>query len=468
MKRTYYWLLFYVWAGCTHSIAYAQQDTFTYDTYLQIVSQQHPIAQQIRLLQSKAEQELQRAKGNFDPQLATQWDGKQFNGSRYYSLFNSSVKVPTWWGVEVEGGYLHNYGTYLSPSDKTPYDGHAYLGINVPLLNGLLTNERRTAVEQARLLQATNQAQIRTYLNDLLYESAKAYWEWAFAYNEVTIWEQSAALSVQRLAATKEAFVQGDKPAMDTLESFANLQDRLLRLQESRLDLQQARLALNNYLWATTGQPLELAPNARPQMLTALAPLDSAALASILTQLPNAHPDIQLYRFQLQNLAIEGKLKANKQLPKLDLKYNLLAYNGADFFYTGADALAENYKWGVKFSMPLLLRQSRADYQLNQIKIRETQFKLDQKGLELANKVRNYFAEVNNYTAQVAILQNNVDNYQRLLAAEQDKFQLGESSVFLLNSRELKVVETQQKLYATLAKLAKARASLAWAAAQLQ
>ncbi|MGQ3015574.1 MAG: TolC family protein, partial [Flavobacteriales bacterium] len=39
-----------------------------------------------------------------------------------------------------------------------------------------------------------------------------------------------------------------------------------------------------------------------------------------------------------------------------------------------------------------------------------------------------------------------VNNYQRLLDAENRKFGIGESSLFLLNSRESKLIESQQKL----------------------
>ena len=39
-----------------------------------------------------------------------------------------------------------------------------------------------------------------------------------------------------------------------------------------------------------------------------------------------------------------------------------------------------------------------------------------------------------------------VINYQSLLDAETEKFRVGESSIFLLNSREQKLIEAQMKL----------------------
>lgn len=433
-----------------------------------MVVQHHPTAQQIRILAARAEQELRSERGQqFDPTLNSNLDFKQFGGRQYYSFFSTYLNVPTWWGVEIEAGYLLNQGYYLTDDDKTPEGGHAYLGIKVPLLQGLITNERRTLVEQARLISSANAQQIRTQLNDLLYAATLQYWAWAAAYQEVDIWQQALELGRQRLDATRIAFQQGDKPAIDTLESYANLLDREMRLQEARLQLLKEQTALDNFLWSPQLAPLQLAPNARPDAMPTNTGIDSVKLNALLGQVGTLHPDLQIYNLQIQHFQLDQKLKRNKILPKLDLKYNFLANQRVDFFAPGAGAFVENYKFGLKFSMPIFLRHSRAELELNKLKIQETRFKQQQKELEIRNKIRNYFAEVATYEQQLALIEQNLQNYRRLLDAEQEKFRLGESSIFLLNSREMKVIEMLQKRLSTLGKLAKAQASLSWAAALL-
>lgn len=440
------------------------QEIFSYAAFMQTVAQQHPLAQSARLAADRAAAELQKSKGaGFDPQLNAGWDTKQFSQTQYYGLFAAYVQVPTWYGVEVEGGYLLNQGYYLNPENKTPTSGHAYLGVKIPLLQGLITNERRTAVEQARLLQSASTQQIRSSLNELLYLSAQAYWRWAAAYQEVQLWQNSILLAQQRLEATRISFQQGDKPAIDTLESFSNLLDREMRLNQAQLALLQAQLEINNYLWSPQQTPLELPASAQPDPLPLQPAYDSTQLQSAMQSIMTQQPDIQLYQIQLRHLQLERRQKRNKILPKLDFKYNFLAYEHVNFFGTGADAFVENYKMGLKFTMPLFLRQSRADLQLTELKIRETDYKIQQKQLETQNKIRAYYAEINTYAQQLALIQRNVQNYQALLAAEQEKFKIGESSVFLLNSRESKLIEAQQKLIETQSKLAKAQASFIWA-----
>lgn len=459
--------LFFCWLIFQPFLLFAQTDTFTCKQFIQLILKNHPIAKQTRLLEARAQAELQHAKGSLDPNLSATWDNKQFSQTNYYQLFNTNVKIPTVWGVEFETGFNLNKGDYLNPEEKTPYAGQLYAGVNIPLLNGFLTNERQTAIAQAGLLKNMSEAQIQTLLNDLLYDAVKIYWEWAFAYYELKVWERAYKLGQDRLAFTKIAFQQGDKPAIDTLESFSNLQDRQLRLQESLLDVQQAVFSLSNYLWSDAGEPLQISFLQTPQAFNPLFSLENAFVDSLLQQTNLQHPDIIGYGLKLQELSLDYKLKRNKLLPKLDLKYNFLSYNGADFFRTGGDAFIENYKFGMKFSVPIFLRQARANLDLNRIKTQETNYKLSQKRLEIQNKIRIYAVEVQNYTQQIALLKNNVQNYERLLEAEQDKFRLGESSIFVLNSRELKLIETQQKLYAVQSKLEKSKISLAWASARL-
>ena len=461
-----YKLLFLFLIVATVIYAQNQPTVYSFENFIKQVAIQHPTAQQIQLLAARAKLELQRARGGTDPILESQYDRKLFNESNYYNLAKINILIPTYYGVSFEAGFLSNSGDYVNPEDKTPYNGQAYAGVNVNLLQGLLTNERKVALEQSKLLIEINTNQAQNLINNLLYDAAYVYWEWSFAYNEVKIWEQAYNLATFRLAATRESFIFGDKPALDTLETYSNLLDRQLRMQEARLDFSQATIMLNNYLWQNNN-PSELPPLAIPTAIEENIIIDSVFYNRILSNLATQHPEMRLYNLQLSSLNIDQQLKNNKLLPKLDLKYNFLAYGGTNFFPNSGLDFANNYKLGLKFSYPLLTRQSRADVNLNQIKTTEVKFKQAQKQLELSNKLKNYYVEMQNYQQQINILKQNVRNYETLLAAEYEKFRLGESSIFVLNSREIKLIETQQKLLATLTKFQKAKSSLSWVAAQL-
>ena len=131
------------------------------------------------------------------------------------------------------------------------------------------------------------------------------------------------------------------------------------------------------------------------------------------------------------------------------------------------DLLTENYKWGLNFSFPLLLRKEQGKMQQVKLKQQMASNKLEQKKAELEAKIGNYYNEQQTTARQVELYEQIVQNYNRLLEAEQIKFNLGESSVFLLNTREQKLIEAQIKLAKLRGLYQKNRLALSWAAGQL-
>jgi outer membrane protein TolC len=69
---------------------------------------------------------------------------------------------------------------------------------------------------------------------------------------------------------------------------------------------------------------------------------------------------------------------------------------------------------------------------------------------------------------QSLLFQDNVLNQQALLKAEEMRFSIGESSMFLVNARENKLLETSQKLVELKTKFFKSLINIQWAAGQLR
>ena len=66
-------------------------------------------------------------------------------------------------------------------------------------------------------------------------------------------------------------------------------------------------------------------------------------------------------------------------------------------------------------------------------------------GNKLINKSESYKTQFKIYEEQQSLLFSNALNYKSLLDAEKTKFEMGESSIFLLNSRENSYLESQIK-----------------------
>jgi len=69
---------------------------------------------------------------------------------------------------------------------------------------------------------------------------------------------------------------------------------------------------------------------------------------------------------------------------------------------------------------------------------------------------------------QIDIAEDNRENYRKLYRGEETRFKSGESSLFLLISREIKLLEASQKLVELKTKLFKSYQSLQWSTGQLR
>ena len=249
------------------------------------------------------------------------------------------------------------------------------------------------------------------------------------------------------------------------------LQNRQAQLVQARVQWQNATLQLSNYLWDAHHLPRELPADVRPQGLPSPAgwlPLPPDSLTSLAELARQLHPELQKSRAKLLQLGLERRLLSNKLLPKLTLDYNVLQAGHPFNLETGASFqgtyLQNNYKLGLSFAYPLLLRQERAKLQLNRLKLRDTELALQQDTRTIQTGVRVVANDWEALREQLALQEQVVLNAERLRQGEQTRFENGESSVFLLNAREASLVSARVKLAELRAKYAQTQATLRWAA----
>jgi outer membrane protein TolC len=158
----------------------------------------------------------------------------------------------------------------------------------------------------------------------------------------------------------------------------------------------------------------------------------------------NAHPYLSQLKNKLIQLDTDLKMKKDRLKPRLNVQYNPLSE--AIGSRTITDYNINNYKWGLEFKMPLFLRKERGDVKLADLKIRDTELDVQQKTNELEAKLNNYIAEWSNTRNQIDAFRLAVNQYRQMLEAERRLFDLGESSLFLINTREQAYIQANVKL----------------------
>ncbi|GGZ12574.1 hypothetical protein GCM10007049_00330 [Echinicola pacifica] len=411
----------------------------TFGEYIHEVIHHHPLSAKARLNRQKAEANLRAARGGFDPVLSAGMDQKQYQDKMYYRKEKAELRIPTVAGIEVVGGYENNQGYYLNPENQTGDNGLWNAGIEVNILQGLLVDERRTALRQAKTYAQLAEQQQILQTNELYYEAAKVYLYWANSHKNLEVVEESTQLAQQYFLNTKESYINGEKTAMDTLEAFTMWQDRqnLLVAAEGNLIAQKANL--ENYFWQKEEVILEPQYQPQAEIDYHTVPIQAAAIPADFS----ANPQLLASQYEIETLETGRLLKQQKLWPKLKLKYMPLLSPTGD----GLPTYNQNdYKWGFGFQLPLFLRAGRGDLLLSQIKIQEKQLDLETKTLVLENKIINSKAQISYLEDQVNNQRQNVSSYQKLLEGEIEKFNYGESSVFLVNKRQEKYLEGQIKL----------------------
>ena len=412
----------------------------SYNEYLGFVKKYHPLVKNANLEISKAQANLMMARGGFDPKLQLDYNKKQFQGTEYYSIMNSSFKIPTWYGIDIKAGFDENEGYYLNPQNKTPSNGLTSLGISVPLGQGFLINQRMADLQKAKIQVKLSQAEQKLEAIAVLYDASVAYFNWKKNYEEKLLYEDYSINAQKRYDGIKSLIKEGDKPAIDSIEAGIVVKNRLLSLEDSKLKLTKAKLELSNFLWLENNIPLELAEVIIPEKKlgqTIQETLNISDLANPGFSVLN-HPKIEALQSKIDLLTVEKKMKANMLLPKIDVGYSYLAQPNPTTLNSN-----DNYKVGVDFYFPLFLRKERGSLKFTQYKIQESEFIRDLEKVQLTNKIIAQKTEIQSLTKQQKLIDKLVSDYDTMLQSEERLFTLGESSLFLINTRENNLVSAQ-------------------------
>ena len=431
------WLLLVTYF-CT---AQTDSTTLSYQDYLVNIINYHPVAQQANLKLDMAEFEWLAAKGNFDPIITSDWNQKKFDDKRYYRIFQNRLQIPTKLGIDVVAGYENTEGTFLNPENKTDQYGLWNIGIEANLLQGLLVNERQTALEQTKVMQSIAQNQQQIILNELLFVASTVYLDWQQFFYIQSVLKENENLANQYFENTKASFLGGEKTVMDTLEAYILFQDAKAMTAYNESALIEARQKVENYLWFNS-LPLELQATAQPEDYQ--KKIFQISDIRNMQAITDSNPIIVEKLNKLSYYELDLKLKKEKLKPKLKAKLNPLIATNQNNIVPSYNA--NDYKLGFDFSFPLFLRSERANVQKGKIKLQEIELDIQNKQNEILNKIENNIQQQAIIRNQLNLIQQNVNGYRALLEGENEKFRFGESSVFLLNKRQEKYINGRIKL----------------------
>lgn len=433
-------ILFISVFGC----AFGQEKNLSIDNTLDIVRKYHPVIRQSILRNEISKNELMASKGVFDPIIQINSQEKTFDNKQYYKYNSTELKIPIWYGIDIKAGTENNYGDRIDPT--LTKNKSAFVGVSMDPFRGLLVDKRKSIINQANnIVELTKNEQL-LIINDLMLDATKAYWNWVSAFYNNALLIKSVQSNKERYEVIKKSYQSGDRAPIDTTEALTQLQNFEILQTQSAVELQKARFELSNFFWTENKLPFELDETIQPVSnfeIDKIAKIEIGDLEDQINQAAQQHPKLKMTDAKLNYLDVEKRLKFVELFPSLKLNYNALDNDLRNFSTTLNTA--NNFKYGLSLSMPIFQRQARGEIAKTKNKIADLNLDRKYLSLEIENKVKSSFSDFHSLKQQIKTNELVLNANKLLFDTENNKFQMGESSLFLINNRELKFIETEQK-----------------------
>lgn len=261
--------------------------------------------------------------------------------------------------IDPKIGFEQNTGTFLNPEEQMTeifkiIFANSSPEYHFPLGKGLFTDDRRAAVQQAKLFTQLAEAEQIKLINKILLEAAKDYWQWYYAYYNYRLLNQNLLIAEEIFRRVKLNAEFGEASTLDTIQAKITLQTRLVERQESYLEFLNSGVKISNYLWDSEELPLQLSNVVAPVLVQNDGELFSVmTLEELSLQAKQNHPELTKLNVKLDQLEIDRRLAAEYIKPKIDLSYN---FRNQPITPTGdfqSFTFLNDYKFGLDFAMPI-------------------------------------------------------------------------------------------------------------------
>ena len=397
-------------------------------------------AQDVRVAEAKvAEARAKRmsAFAAFEPRVNLSSEGKDYGNDLQYRLDRAEARVGLPGGIDLVGGAAQGTGAFINPERKTPTEGLVNLGISAPLGGALVFSDRQYEWgASTRNLEIAEAKLDRTERKAIL-NAVKVYTFWQAQSEVQGAVDEALAVAAERLRLVREAFRLGERSEMDTLEAYLSWVDRSADAAKQANLTAGAIADVEQLLRGADTTGVDLA-GMRPQSLPVVLGTSRLEVGSI--------PELEMVNSALRRERLATTTAWAQWLPAPYVDYRMLQWGGSAWN-------PESVQWKVGLTVPLFNQKARAELAGAQARLRAaqanataTQNQFDIVRVQLAQQVQALDSELKALTA------SETASYA-LLQQERRRFALGESTMFILASRETKYLEAVQKRTLTSAKL---------------
>ena len=415
------------------------------DDALAIVDSHYP-----KLLQGKIEVEKASAKslekaGAFDPVLLHVSEYKRIQDITVTGEFKNAVhnesllEMPTRSGIKLFAQIRVNPNDASSPILQSGRSGEYSGGMIVPLMRNFIVNPARAEEQKAKMGEPLASINLNLSRMNVLFDCSKSYWDWYAAYQKLLVVKGLLNIAIAREDLVKKRVASGDLPKLTITEAEKEIRRRQGDLYKSQRELTKHALKLSLFLWSDRGNS---PPNlSQANIFTAkIAPaqISKLEIESGIKQALTLRPELAAVTIQKEMTRVDLKLAKNLFLPKVDLIYR----QGYD---TGVNGIRNVFTGGVKMAIPIRQRKARGLIRQAKANMRKLDIEEEFVKRRIILEVNDAASELNASYDRYIQAGEELERSRAVEYGERQRFDLGDSSLFLVNRRERDRAETEKK-----------------------
>ena len=425
------------------------QTPLTLDEVLASVDQHYPPLRAALQDLPIAEADYLAAQGRFDLVLKSIIDTNSFG---YYESrrFDLVAEQPTpYWGASFFSGYQVAGGSFPNYDGKfqTNGAGEYRVGMRLPLGRDREIDSRRADLAKTQLGRRVADLGVKQQRIAILQAATLRYWNWVAAGRRFAVAKALFDIAFNREKLLEQAVEIGQLPRFEVLDNKRIIEQRRSALVAGQRGVEQASFDLSLFFRDEQSRPVVPGVERQPPAFPDPLELSAERLRSDIEVALTRRPELGRLDAQREQVGVDRRLAENRRLPGVDF---LLSYDrelGQRRVVRGPDEV----RAGIAFELPLQRRTATGQEQAAAARLRQFDQRLQFQRDQIEVEVRDAVSAVQRALEGVRVLRAEVDATRQVEEAERQRYGLGESTLFVLNQRELQTGDAQLREVSALA-----------------
>ena len=463
-------------ADQTDSSATSSSSPLTLKEVLAGVARGHPLLDMATADVDGAAGRLLSAEGAFDPTLKASAGGQA--GNYQSGQADAGLAAQTsFFGTQLEGGWRLGVGDYpiYGGKAKTNDGGELRVGVSVPLLKDFAIDAARAGVAQGSLEMARQEAAYQAASLSLAQAAASAYFDWLAAGARLDVADGLLSLAVERDAQLRVRSASGELASLEVTDNARLIAKRRASQVSARRGYEKASLSLAFYVRNDEGATAVPGAERRwhldhPHPLSEAETRGAVDVDDLTAHAWQNRPELLLLRRQREQLSVASELANNDILPSLrvgagvsqDLgpTHDPLSSSSSVWNPDPKTRALPDASLSLAFQLPIPLREARGKAQAVAATTRKIEAQMvatrDRIGLEVQDALQSVTAA----RERVSAATEEVAASDAVLAGEVQRYQAGDTTLVVVNLREVALAEARLTLAQATVDVARAEAAL--------